>query len=164
MPTFTPLYQSFKKGKDILFLEKFIKTNDSIQSKRIIFLTDSLSKPVIQIISPTQTHQSLFISHNLQMKDFETNLIRKGNENWIAMILLVCVIIFTYIRMNYRKRLSQVFKSFLSERNVNQLVREGNLFYEGISIPLFINYIFFLFLILFHYLLLLHFFFFSFLI
>ena len=140
MPSDTPLYQQSKTEKDISFLEKFIKSNDSVQSKEIIFLSDTLIKPVITVKSKIQACQSLFKSHNLQIKNSETDQLRKSNESWIAVILLFCVIIFTYIRFNFRKRLGQIFKAFFSERNINQLVREGNLFYEGISIPLFINY------------------------
>jgi len=132
------LYQQSKTENNISFLEKIIYTNDSFQSKDIIFLSDTLIKPVIT--EKSQTHQSLFKSHNLQIKNFETGQLRKTNENWIAFILLFCIILFTYIRFNYRKRLGQIFKAFFSERDVNQLVREGNLFYEGISVPLFINY------------------------
>ncbi len=128
------------KEKNISFIEKFIQQKDSVVNAENIFSNDSLQHS-IQPIPEKKISQSLFTGHLLKPESINRIQSHIVSEDWIVVVLLSSVILATYIRFIFRKRLNQIFKSFLSERFVNQLNREGNLFSERISIPLFINYL-----------------------
>jgi|AntAceMinimDraft_17_1070374.scaffolds.fasta_scaffold01289_4 hypothetical protein len=86
---------------------------------------------------------SLFKCHQLKSVNKNPiciNQIRNNNEDFILGILIFCFVLFAWIQVSFKKRFFQICKAFLSKDFVNQLVREGNLFKEYVSIFLFINF------------------------
>ena len=125
------------KANEIGFFEKFVCSHDSVPP------TEKINLHIKPVFSESQKTfiQSLFTGHQLKVKTISPALIHKTNEDWMAAILLFSALLFTYIRFGFQKRLQQIFRSFLSDQYINQLNREGNLFAERISFPLFINYL-----------------------
>jgi hypothetical protein len=56
------------------------------------------------------------------------------NNDWITLHLVVLLITIAWIKVFFPKRLKQVLKSFYSNRHMNILLKEGNIFAERISI------------------------------
>lgn len=86
------------------------------------------------------TH-SILQNHCLQTKYIHPHVHNVENTDWIFGVFLLCVLFFSWSKLFYKKRLSILFKAFFARRLMNQLVRDGNLVNERISIPLSFIYI-----------------------
>jgi hypothetical protein len=80
--------------------------------------------------------KSIFTSSQLHAVTLKPTLKNESGFNWLTGILIICFIIYTVTQFLYSKRLKQIFKAAVARRYVNQLVREGGLFNERISIGL----------------------------
>jgi len=85
--------------------------------------------------------KSLFTSHALQVTTFKPSENQKSQPDWIFGILLLGFILLTWSSFFYFNRLKQIFLAPLSKRFLNQLIRDGNLFKERISIALAMIYV-----------------------
>lgn len=85
---------------------------------------------------PVHTVKSIFTSNQLQAVNLKPVLKNNTGYNWLTGILILSFVIYTITQFNYSKRLNQIFKAALARRYVNQLVREGGLFKERITIGL----------------------------
>jgi hypothetical protein len=82
-----------------------------------------------------------FKPHALTAKTFNTEKLPwQGNEVSFT-ILLFCFILLASSQFSYGKRLTQVFRACISERYMAQLVRNGDLYNERISLYLFLVFI-----------------------
>jgi hypothetical protein len=79
---------------------------------------------------------SLLYPHSLPVFRIAPHYIQKENTDWIWGIFLLNLLLFTWGRLFYRKRIAMIFKAFFARRLMNQLVREGDLFNERIAISL----------------------------
>ncbi len=81
---------------------------------------------------------SFFSTHQLMPKH-EKAIIRETNsENaWMPVIFVMALAIFTFLHINYNKRMNLIYKSVISKRYINQIIRETHFFQERISIFLF---------------------------
>lgn len=79
---------------------------------------------------------SVFKPHQLQA--FDGKPIRKSepSSDWIAGLMILCLIVIATIRAVSPRRLDQVFRSAALPYYVNQLEREGNLLTERMSLAL----------------------------
>ncbi|MCK4407761.1 MAG: DUF4271 domain-containing protein [Bacteroidales bacterium] len=102
-------------------------------NQNIIISVDSLKK--------NNQQKSLFFSHQLKTDNINPENLYKVNNDWILGILILCLVLYAFIQVPYRKRLGMIFKAFFAKHFANQLAREGNIFKERISIPLFFLYI-----------------------
>ena len=144
-----------------LFSNSFFQTDDSLVIKAIPYnsklslkgidsiinatTNDTLiscfpypAQPIIKEnnkIAPSYT-QSIFSHHLLQPKDMQTHGINAFGSDWIFGIFLLCFILLSWIRIFYKKRLNLILKTFISQRTVNLLLRDGTLFNERISLAL----------------------------
>ena len=84
---------------------------------------------------PVHLEKSIFTSNQIQAVDLNPTLKNNLEYNWLTGILIACFIIFTNIFF-YTKRLKQIFNAAFARRYVNQLVREGGLFKERITVGL----------------------------
>jgi len=84
---------------------------------------------------------SIFVSHKLSPHDFRHAEPRQIQPDWIPGILLLCFFLLAWVQVFFHKRVTQVFRAPFSQRFVNQLIRDGNLFQERISVALAIVYI-----------------------
>jgi hypothetical protein len=79
---------------------------------------------------------SIFIPHALT-PNFSTPLERPViQSDWVMGILVLCLIIWVTVRSIFFRRFIQIFKAFLTQRFLNQLLREGNILSERITPPL----------------------------
>ena len=82
------------------------------------------------------TETSIFTSSQLKAVNSQPALINNTGYSWLTGILILSFIVYTVTQYNYPKRLNQIFKAALARRYVNQLVREGGLFKERITVGL----------------------------
>jgi hypothetical protein len=80
--------------------------------------------------------ESVFSSSRLQPVKFQIREVRPYQPDWILGILMFCVILVTWARVFYYKRMQQIFLAPFSQRFLNQISRDGNLFSERISLAL----------------------------
>jgi hypothetical protein len=109
-------------------------------------IVDSLSKYYdlnsYNYISPGATPRqqlqikSIYTPHQLKPIHSSPLSINKQPTDWITIVLLMCLVIFTWIQVLYPKRLSQIFRACAQPHFLNQLEREGNLFKERIRLGL----------------------------
>jgi hypothetical protein len=82
------------------------------------------------------TEKSLFISSQLKADNIRPALINNPEYSWLTGILVLSFIIYTITQFLYSKRLKQIFNASFARRYINQLIREGGLFEERITIGL----------------------------
>jgi len=82
------------------------------------------------------TEKSIFTSNQLHAVNLEPVLKNNIGYSWLTGILILCFVIYTNIHFLYFKRLKQIFNAAFARRYVNQLVREGGLFKERITLGL----------------------------
>ena len=80
--------------------------------------------------------QSLFKGHGLHIINNTEKLIQRQSQDWMLVIIIVCLALLAWIRSIYSKRLNQIFKAVAQPHHVNQLERDGNIFKERITIGL----------------------------
>jgi len=89
------------------------------------------------ILFPKTTYSpSLFTSHQLKTDLHQVREVRKFQPDWILGILILCAIFLAWTQIFAFKRFKQVIRAPFSKRFINQLMRDGNLFRERISISL----------------------------
>lgn len=116
------------KPSDSLFaqltLNPFYKTIENIQV------------PVHNNQSALHTEKSIFNGHLLQPVKNSPSRLNETEYNLLTFVLLLSFAIYTTTQFLYGKRIGQIFKAALARRYVNQLVRDGGLFGERITIGL----------------------------
>ncbi len=81
----------------------------------------------------------LGIKHSVEsIRPYE---IQKTNFDWVFGLFLFSMFLLAIVMANYRRRLRQIGNAMLSIRNMNLMAREGNLFFERISLFLFILFL-----------------------
>ncbi|NVN93753.1 MAG: DUF4271 domain-containing protein [Bacteroidetes bacterium] len=107
--------------------------NDSLSFK--YFFDYSFKHPVSK--SPSSyvvTRESIFTSHQLQLAHTKPIIRQEYSNDWIALLLLICFSLLAWILIFSHKRVKQIFKATYSNRTINQLIRDGDLFKERIAI------------------------------
>lgn len=87
------------------------------------------------------TRPSMFAPHLLKIKHMQQQTLNTYSTDWILITLLLCISLFAWIYYSSSKRIKQIFNAILSNRSINQLSRDGDLFKERITIPLTLNYL-----------------------
>ncbi len=85
---------------------------------------------------------SPFKEHHLQVKTLNSPSRSNYPSDWIVLSFLGCFIILAWVQFFYFKRMKQILYAPLSQRFLNLLTKEGNLFKERISIALTLVYLF----------------------
>jgi len=78
-------------------------------------------------------HPSVFGAHQLPAGDAFHPVARPAPPDWIPGVLLLCFLLLAWVQVYFHKRARQVFQAPFSQRFVNQLMRDGNLFQERIA-------------------------------
>jgi hypothetical protein len=87
------------------------------------------------LLSPAIPHaQSFFISHQLKTQGIRPVPFKKYQPDWILGLLMLCFVLLGWVQVFYRRRLRQILMAPYSKRFLNQLVRDGDLFSERISL------------------------------
>jgi hypothetical protein len=116
---------------DSVVVMDFVDPMDSLGMDSTVSLVSKVDKPT----------QSVFKSHSLKQQDKESLDHNYLNIDWISIHFILLLGLLAWARINYRKRLFQIVKSFIAPRYLNQMAREGNIFRERIAIPLFVIYL-----------------------
>jgi len=80
--------------------------------------------------------QSIFTSSELKTDNIKPALLNNTEYSWLTGILVLSFIIYTITQFLYPKRLKQIFNATFGRRYINQLIRDGGLFEERITIGL----------------------------
>ena len=119
------------------------QTGDSTGVAVSAIYADSVGMDSI-VLSASQTTQSVpsvFRSHTLEPKTTEPLEHYSENIDWISIHFILLLGLLAWTRINYRKRLYQIGKSFVAPRYLYQMAREGSVFRERVAIPLFVIYL-----------------------
>ncbi len=84
------------------------------------------------------TSNHLLKANHIKKTDYYT---RSANEDWLGSSIVICLILFSFARFFYFKRLSQVFSALFVNRIYSQINRENYLKKEGISFLLMIIFL-----------------------
>ncbi len=119
--------------KNTASINKLESTKDQVKLKHL-----SLKQKTIQRKDRESNNsiKTLFTSHQLKANNINPKPIQNYNRDWIFGIIILCFFLLARINVFYKKRLNQIFKAFISRRMLNQLIRNGNLFNERLSISL----------------------------
>ena len=108
---------------------------------RINASTDTTYAMQSLVMPKVEYSESVFTSSQLHPGKILTKNIRQNQPGWIPVLLIICLILITWSRVFYPKRMQQVFRAPFSKRFINLLTRDGNLFRERISVALGIVYV-----------------------
>ncbi|MEI8006968.1 MAG: hypothetical protein WCI48_12240, partial [Bacteroidota bacterium] len=95
------------------------------------------------LIRPVPRYEiSPFKEHYLKVTTLSSPHRSNYPSDWIVLSFLGCFIILAWVQFFYFKRMRQILYAPLSQRFLNLLTKEGNLFKERISIALTLVYLF----------------------
>jgi hypothetical protein len=80
--------------------------------------------------------RSFFTSHQLRSGGFRPVAVNKYQPDWVLGVLLLGFIVMAWVQVFYRRRFRQVLMAPYSRRFLSQLVRDGDLLSERISLAL----------------------------
>lgn len=84
--------------------------------------------------------KSILVEHSLPINNPEPLNRKQLNTDWASAFLIACFVLLAFAKVFYNKRLEQIFFSFFSSRFQNMMERDGHIFKDRISIPLFFVY------------------------
>jgi hypothetical protein len=90
-------------------------------------------------VPPVRT--SFFTTHLLKAGEIDPSSFKKFQPDWIFLLFLIAFGLLAWIQASYSKRLRQILLAPYSKRFLNQLVRDGNIIKERISVALLIVYV-----------------------
>jgi hypothetical protein len=96
--------------------------------------TDSTAEFQSLLSPASPPGQSFFTSHQLRIQSIHPIPYIKYQPDWILGLLLFCFVLLAWAQVFYRRRLRLILMAPFSKRFLSQLVREGDLFSERISI------------------------------
>jgi hypothetical protein len=117
----SPVVDTFQLKLDSLRFQNFF-THNFQKLNKVVVIPDS-----------TVWRKSIFTGHQLKPQHHDVIPIKSTSYDWISIVLIFCLIIYTRILLNSRKRLEQIVKSAVFNRSVNQMIRDGNILGEQIS-------------------------------
>lgn len=107
-----------------------------------LLLTDSSSIILQNKILAKTPKKSILSHHELQSKNIQPIERQSLNTDWVSAVIIGCFVLLAFSKVFYNKRLGQIFNSFFSSRFQNIMERDGHIFKDRISIPLFLFYTF----------------------
>jgi hypothetical protein len=107
-----------------------------IESNQFLYTINQTSAAKMSKGLPVHTEKSIFSVNQLRPIDMKPDLLNNTAYNWLTGILFLSFLIYTVTHFLYVKRLKQIFNAAFARRYINQLVREGGLFEERITISL----------------------------
>ncbi len=84
--------------------------------------------------------ESMFTTHQLKVKNITTLIRKELSTDWLLLLLLLCFSLLAWILTFSRKRVNQIIKATYTNRTINQLIRDGDLFKERIAVAFIVIY------------------------
>ncbi|MEI6696032.1 MAG: DUF4271 domain-containing protein [Bacteroidota bacterium] len=84
--------------------------------------------------SLVSTRKSMFTTHQLQVINSKPIERKEYANDWMVIILLICFSLIAWLLIFSRKRVKQIINATYSNRTINQLIRDGDLFKERIAL------------------------------
>jgi hypothetical protein len=138
-PLKAPLPDSLQQGMP-LYADVNTKPSDSLFAQLSLNpfykIIENSQKITLKNPKVLHTEKSIFTSHLLQPSKISNSLHNETGYNWLTIILLISFAIYSATQFLYRKRIGQIFKAAIARRYMNQLVRDGDLFGERITLGL----------------------------
>jgi hypothetical protein len=116
------------------------KTYDSLHYK-YFFINAIKHNNLIQTENNIKTIPSFLSPHLLKTNTLKSKPINTFSNDWILFILLIGFLLYAWTHFFSSKRLKQLFNAPFTNRALNQLTRDGDIFKERISIPLIIIFL-----------------------
>ena len=94
--------------------------------------------PILQVkmSDGSMTRPSIFVPHQLKPAHKEQVILVGSDPAWILGLFLLGLLLAVIVKTSFPRRLTQIFNAFISPRNLNVLIKEGNLLTERITPPL----------------------------
>ena len=116
------------------------KTLKPLDSATIAFIADSVSKglgyPILDFDKLNEAYRLSSIKKNALQDGLE---LPKG-ENWVLAFIVFLLLFFAILKQNFSKQLMAIVQSFFSNRALNNLNKEDNLFTSWPFLLLFIQF------------------------
>lgn len=84
---------------------------------------------------------SIFFPHKVKPQVIRPVVRIEQNYDWLTAIFLLCLVVLVWIRYEGEKRISQLFRAIFAKYNLNQLLRDGDIVNERITIGLMFIYL-----------------------
>ena len=84
--------------------------------------------------SLVSTRKSMFTTHQLQVTNSKPIERKEYANDWMVIVLLICFSLIAWLLIFSRKRVKQILNATYSNRTINQLIRDGDLFKERIAL------------------------------
>ncbi len=113
-------------------------TDSTYLSNSITNITDSIEASYDTISLQANQIKSFLTEKNIG--SFQNTELKKDNTDWLSGMMLLAMLLLAATNFLFRKRFRQIINAFLGRNYANQLMREGNLFKDQISIFLSLIY------------------------
>ncbi|MEP7263243.1 MAG: DUF4271 domain-containing protein [Bacteroidota bacterium] len=108
--------------------------NDSSLLLTAIHDTDKITATRIQAVSPANTQSSIFKGHQLQPVHDKATFPRHITPDWLTLVLLAIVALFTWYKIFYHRMFLQLVNAFFSMATTNQIVRDESVLLQRASL------------------------------
>ena len=123
-----PQQDTFLLPNNSLLQDEFIAADSAVLSDSLYLKNHANPSPVISVLKGSDR----------SVKGFRSSELPEGNIDWITVHLVLVLAFLAWVRVVGGRRFSQVMQSFLAQRNMNIMMREGNIFSERIAVGLFL--------------------------
>jgi len=125
---------------DYLYDTLNLKPADStyrFELKEIVLPSDStaVSQDTVELKT------SIFVPYKVKPQVIKPVVRTEHNYDWLTGLFLLCLVVLVWIRYEGEKRIGQLFRAILAKHNVNQLLRDGDIVNERITIGLMFIYL-----------------------
>ncbi len=126
------------------FFKTFVEVQDelyALPSSTLVLSQRGSSIPdsayvVQKKIADSQMVVSVFHPHSLKQAGQDEAPLKPGHPGWIPGILILCMLLLSFVKISFPRRLNQLFRAFVSPRGLSLLMKEGNILTERVTPPL----------------------------
>ena len=139
MEQFDSISTSTLSNKNSFFID-FVGNQDEVADSLFINQSNEYySIKQVQLSSETITKKSLFTNHQLQTSAHTPIIHQRGNQDFVIVIIIVCVVIISIARTLSNKGFSDTLKTVFAFKQFS--VSGFEVHNKRVSLLLFINYI-----------------------
>ena len=117
------------------------KQADSISCKYLFLNFKKYNNILIYETDYKNLKTSIFKNHSLKTNSINQHPFNYSTTDWLLLLVFILISFFSYNKYHNKKRFYQILKATISNRSINQLNRDGDIFKERISLVLTILYL-----------------------